>query len=147
MRFYQYFKSSSVLFLLYFDKWTPFPIIVQRCFCEIVWPKKVGRFLGKCQRWSPVLIKLQDHVSKTGLRHWLFLRIFPILELSFCRAHVSIFSWSLDVFLFFLGALSGLRQLLATESPLKMMKNAFYFPSKALSFSRYLSFSLDFLVM
>ena len=30
------------------------------------------------------------------------------------------------------GALSGLRQLLATENPLKMMKNAFYFTSKAL---------------
>ena len=32
----------------------------------------------------------------------------------------------------FKGALSGLRQLLATESPLKMMKNAFYFTLKAL---------------
>ena len=30
------------------------------------------------------------------------------------------------------GALSGLRQSLATESPLKMMKNAFYFTPKAL---------------
>ena len=30
------------------------------------------------------------------------------------------------------GALSGLKQFLATESPLKMMKNAFYFTSKAL---------------
>ena len=30
------------------------------------------------------------------------------------------------------GALSGLRQLLAAESPLKLMKNAFYFTSKAL---------------
>ena len=30
------------------------------------------------------------------------------------------------------GALSGLRQFLVTESPLKMMKNAFYFTSKAL---------------
>ena len=30
------------------------------------------------------------------------------------------------------GALSGLRQFFATESPLKMMKNAFYFTSKAL---------------
>ena len=30
------------------------------------------------------------------------------------------------------GALSGLRQHLATESPLKMMKNTFYFTSKAL---------------
>ena len=30
------------------------------------------------------------------------------------------------------GALSDLRQFLATESPLKMMRNAFYFTSKAL---------------
>ena len=30
------------------------------------------------------------------------------------------------------GALSGLRQFLATESPLKVVKNAFYFTSKAL---------------
>ena len=33
---------------------------------------------------------------------------------------------------FIKGALSGLRQFLATESPLKMMKNVFYFTSKAL---------------
>ena len=32
---------------------------------------------------------------------------------------------------YFKGALSGLRQFLATESPLKMMKNAFYFTSKS----------------
>ena len=32
----------------------------------------------------------------------------------------------------FKGALSGLGQFLATESPLKMMKNGFYFTSKAL---------------
>ena len=30
------------------------------------------------------------------------------------------------------GALSGLRQFLAIENPLKLMKNAFYFTSKAL---------------
>ena len=30
------------------------------------------------------------------------------------------------------GALSGLRQFFANESPLKVMKNAFYFTSKAL---------------
>ena len=30
------------------------------------------------------------------------------------------------------GGLSDLRQFLATESPLKMMNNAFYFTSKAL---------------
>ena len=33
----------------------------------------------------------------------------------------------------FKGALSGLRQFLATESPLKIMKNPFYFTSKAVS--------------
>ena len=32
----------------------------------------------------------------------------------------------------FKGALSGLRQFLAAEGPLKMMKNVFYFTSKAL---------------
>ena len=32
----------------------------------------------------------------------------------------------------FKGALSVLRQCWATENPLKMMKNTFYFPSKAL---------------
>ena len=31
----------------------------------------------------------------------------------------------------FKGALSGLRQFLATESPLKMTKNALYFTSRA----------------
>ena len=35
-------------------------------------------------------------------------------------------------YLKFTGAFSGLRQFLATESLLKMMKNAFYFTSKAL---------------
>ena len=34
--------------------------------------------------------------------------------------------------LFFKGTLPGLRQLLATDRPLKMMKNAFYFVVKAL---------------
>ena len=44
----------------------------------------------------------------------------------------------------FKGVLSGLRPFLVTESPLKMIKNAF---QKLFSFSRYLIFSLDFLVM
>ena len=43
----------------------------------------------------------------------------------------------------FKGALSGLRQFLTSESPLKIMKNGFYFTSKTL----YLSFSLDFSVL
>ena len=32
----------------------------------------------------------------------------------------------------FKGALSGLRQFLAIENPLKLMKNSFYFTSRAL---------------
>ena len=36
---------------------------------------------------------------------------------------------------------------MATESPLKMMKNAFHFTSKALSVLNNFSFYLDFLVM
>ena len=47
----------------------------------------------------------------------------------------------------FKDALSGLRRFLANESHLKMIKNTFYFTYKALSFSRYLSFCLDFLAM
>ena len=39
----------------------------------------------------------------------------------------------LVVHLFLKGALSGLRQFLANESPSKMMKDAFYFTLKALS--------------
>ena len=42
------------------------------------------------------------------------------------------------------GAPSGLRQFLANENPLKMVKNTFYFTLKALFV---LSFCLDFLVM
>ena len=42
------------------------------------------------------------------------------------------------------GALSGLKRFLATESPLKMMKTAFYFTLKSLFVLRYLNFCLDF---
>ena len=47
----------------------------------------------------------------------------------------------------FKDALSGLRQFLATENSLRMIKNAFYFTLKALFVTRYLNFCLDFLVM
>ena len=40
----------------------------------------------------------------------------------------------------FKGTLSGLRQLLAIESPLKMTKNAFYFTSKAPLFIKIFKF-------
>ena len=44
------------------------------------------------------------------------------------------------------GALSGLRQILATESFLKMMKNTFYFILKVIFFLEYLLLCLDFFV-
>ena len=45
------------------------------------------------------------------------------------------------------GALSGLRQFLATERPLKIMENAFYFTLKALFVLKIFRFSLECLVM
>ena len=44
-------------------------------------------------------------------------------------------------------ALSGLRQFLPTESPLKMIKNDVCLPQKLFPFLRYLNFCPDFLVM
>ena len=44
----------------------------------------------------------------------------------------------------FKGALSGLKQLLATESSLTMMKNAFYFTLKALFVLKIFKFVLTF---
>ena len=44
------------------------------------------------------------------------------------------------------GTLSGLRQFLATESALKMMKNDFYSPKKFFLFWRYLNFCSDIFV-
>ena len=45
-----------------------------------------------------------------------------VAEKLHCRVQAGIFK----------GTLPDLRQFLATESPLKMMKNAFYFTSKAI---------------
>ena len=45
------------------------------------------------------------------------------------------------------GALSGLRQFLATESLLKGMKNVFYFALKALFVLKIFKFLFDFLVI
>ena len=47
----------------------------------------------------------------------------------------------------FEGALSGLRQFLATESPLELIKMLFILAQKLFLFPKYLSFYLDFLVM
>ena len=48
-------------------------------------------------------------------------------------------SWTL-MYCRFKGALSGLQQILTTESLLKMMKNAFYFNSKAVFVLKVLKF-------
>ena len=56
-------------------------------------------------------------------------KYFPILHEATC-----------DNYFIFKGALSGLRQVLVTESPLKMMKNAFYFTLKALFVLKILEF-------
>ena len=48
---------------------------------------------------------------------------------------------------YFKSALLGLKQLLAIESPLKMMKNASYFTSKAVSFSKIFRFFLDVFII
>ena len=47
----------------------------------------------------------------------------------------------------FKDALSGLRQFLPTERPLKMMKNVFYFAVKTLFILEILQFYSEFLVM
>ena len=46
----------------------------------------------------------------------------------------------------FKGALSGLRQFLATESTLKMMKNVFYYTSKDFFVLKIFKFCVDFLI-
>ena len=102
--FSDYFLTVVLLKQLWFaslNKWTPFPIRRSKVFYEIAWPKKVETFLGKCQWWSSVLIKLQGNVSNTGLRRSPSPWAFPILEQLFCRAHTSISFWPLDAFLVF----------------------------------------------
>ena len=70
-------KEIAILFLLHFDSCPAEAIIIWltkqmntlsnqsfRCvFVRIFGQKKVESFLGKCQRWSPVLINLHDKVS------------------------------------------------------------------------------------
>ena len=43
--------------------------------------------------------------------------------------------------------LSGLREFLTNESPLKLIKNAFYFVLKALFKLKIITFSTDFLII
>ena len=65
--------------------------------------------------------------------------ILSVIQLSLFHVFISNHSfvpWQplqpVPIILIFTGALSGLRQFLATQSPLKTMKNGFYFTLKAL---------------
>ena len=73
-------KAITMLLLLHFDsclaevimicltkKLTPFLFSRSEMFGKMASPKKVRTFLGKCQRWNPVLIKLQGNVLKCNL--------------------------------------------------------------------------------
>ena len=64
--------------------------------------------------------------------------------LHFLIMHLLRQNQSLNEVNFLKGALSRLRQFLATESPLQMIKNGSYFPLKLFSFSRHLNFCRDF---
>ena len=93
-------KAITVLFVLHFDSYPAEAIMIwltkqmntlsnqsfRGVFVKLSGEKNVGTLLENCQRWIPVLIKLQDNVSKTGFRNRLFPRAFPILEQPFRRA-------------------------------------------------------------
>ena len=104
--------------------------------------KNFAKFPGKylCQNF---LFKLQATGQKKKEKETLA----QVFSCEFCEISKKTFftehlrttafevRWSLSEFIlkpliYFNGALSGLRQFLATESPLKIMKNAFYFTSK-----------------
>ena len=67
---------------------------------------------------------------KTGLHSWDFLRNFPKFSRetrNFGGRYFEKYLWTTERILSVKGLLSGLRQFMAIESPLKMMNNAFYF--------------------
>ena len=75
----------------------------------------------------------------------IILQEFANLWYTFIKEHMRMAASVFSVI--FLRALKSLRQFLATESPLKMMTNGFYFILKALLFLRYLNFCSDFLIV
>ena len=90
--------------------------------------KKVLPLLGRSCLWL-LLSYLHMYISFTDLtkfhKNLLFYRAF------FCGRVGNIWHTK-TTWYFFKGALTGLRQFWAIATPLKMMKNAFYFTSKAL---------------
>ena len=119
------------------------------CFYDMVDQRKVFSIISSqdhCQRSSPSRIFNTPRAGfepgqnlSSGLVEWSCAVVITTTPRRHKKMYLATF-W-------FKGALSGLRQFLATESPLKMMKNAFISPWKLFPFSRYLSFCLDFLVM
>ena len=74
-------------------------------------------------------LKIEDMMKKIGILNIYKLNIYHVINLIFRVKNNTIPEAFENKFK---GALSSLRQFLATENPLKMMKNAFYFTSKAL---------------
>ena len=89
--------------------------------------------------YSPILPNIREIINK----HWHILNINNTFGNVFKATPVIAFRKNTSL----KGALSGLRQFLATRSSLKMMKNALYFTSKALFVLKIFMFFLDFLVM
>ena len=73
--------------------------------------------------WLLVAVQLSNQGKTFSIVFFLF---------SFCYCIDSIDIQTKNLIYYFKGALSGLWQFLAIESPLKVVKNAFYFTSKAL---------------
>ena len=67
------------------------------------WPKELGSIQRKCQRWSPVLIKLQGNVSKIGLWHRIFFWNLSTFRAAILESTCEFSSRYLDAFLVFNG--------------------------------------------
>ena len=81
-----------------------------------------------------IIITVSRHIQNLGIVRTVNSGIFMYIQghstiFSHVQAYYGILRWLAWLIK---GALSGLRKFLATESPLKMMKNAFYFTPKAL---------------
>ena len=129
-------KVTELFYLLY--RWPHFYHCISYPVIESIPRLQLCRN-SSTQHFCPVL-----HIFKR-LHHlvtlWLFLDFSRVLRISCSSSNQTLFIYEITgsywnptkVFLLeFKGALSDLRRFLATENPLKMLKNAFYFTLKAL---------------
>ena len=82
---------------------------------------------------ASLAFRFSSHIDSFSVRFFIR-RLCPSIKL--LRESISLFVTKQSILLFYIndaikGTLLGLGQFLATESPLKMKKNAFYFTSKA----------------